>query len=451
MSESSCEHSRFDRSIPGRRLVLGFAAIVAFASCGGDGTTTPTPPPPPPPPPLPVTPVQVGTIPNQTIATGQTQTLDVASYFNDPDGGALTYTAASSDAGVVSVSTSGSTLTLVGVTATDSDGLTATQNAAVTVKASDRDILRILYETTGGPNWERSRNWLTDAPVGEWSGVLVNDDGAVVGLHLRGNELTGPIPPELGQLSALTYLSLSDNELTGPIPPELGLLSALESLFLGTSISVWNGNDLTGPMPPELGQLSALTSLDLSDNELTGSIPPELGQLSALESLFLSGNELTGPIPPELGQLSALTYLFLSGNELTGPIPPELGQLSALWALRISSNALTDEFPSSFASLSNVDWAQWQSNAGLCAPRTSAFDTWLAGMNYWQGPRCGNADEDHAETATHSARLRDAATRLAARATTADQGADGNVLLLANLKALKALGEQLDHPARNPR
>ena len=42
-------------------------------------------------------------------------TLDVASFFRDPDGGALTYTVASSAPGVVSVSISVSTLTMVGV------------------------------------------------------------------------------------------------------------------------------------------------------------------------------------------------------------------------------------------------------------------------------------------------------------------------------------------------
>ena len=91
--------------------------------------------------------MQVGTIPNQVIATGQSATLEVSTYFRDPDGGALTYTAASSAAGVVSVSLSGSTLTMVGVadgtatvtvTARDPDGLTAAQGFQVTVETPNR-------------------------------------------------------------------------------------------------------------------------------------------------------------------------------------------------------------------------------------------------------------------------------------------------------------------------
>ena len=132
------------RSRPRPALLAGallLAALAAVGSCGGEGALPLATPPPPPP--QPVAPVQVGTIPNQSLVTGQTATLEVSSYFRDPDGGALTYEAASSAAGVVSVSVSGSTLTIVGVadgtatvtaTARDPDGLTAAQSFSVTVE-----------------------------------------------------------------------------------------------------------------------------------------------------------------------------------------------------------------------------------------------------------------------------------------------------------------------------
>ncbi len=112
-------------------------------------------------------------------------------------------------------------------------------------------------------------------------------------MGLDANALTGPIPPELGQLTNLVYLVLSFNELSGPIPSELGQLTNLQSLWLSF-------NGLSGPIPSELGQLTNLQSLSLDDNALTGPIPPELGQLTNLQNLRLGNNQLTGCVPETL-------------------------------------------------------------------------------------------------------------------------------------------------------
>ena len=182
---------------------------------------------------------------------------------------------------------------------------------------SDRDILELLYGATAGPDWTHSDNWLSDRPLGEWSGVTTDDDGRVVRLGLTRNNLSGPIPPELADLGELSGLTLADNRLKGPIPPRLGDLSNLAVLR-------FEWNELTGSIPPELGGLSSLSELALSGNGLTGPIPSELGGLPGLTTLDLSWNDLTGPIPTELGDLTSLRLLYLTANHLTGPIPPEL-------------------------------------------------------------------------------------------------------------------------------
>ena len=41
-------------------------------------------------------------------------------------------------------------------------------------------------------------NWLSDQPLREWYGVATDGGGRVAGLHLVGNQLSGPIPGELG-------------------------------------------------------------------------------------------------------------------------------------------------------------------------------------------------------------------------------------------------------------
>ena len=123
--------------------------------------------------------------------------------------------------------------------------------------ASDRAALVALYNATGGRGWSASTNWLSGRPLDEWHGVTTNSDGRVAELNLSSNQLEGPIPAELGDLSNLTFLGLGFNQLAGPIPAELGDLTNLETLGLPV-------NELTGPIPAELGDLSNLTFLGLA-------------------------------------------------------------------------------------------------------------------------------------------------------------------------------------------
>ena len=76
-----------------------------------------------------------------------------------------------------------------------------------------------------------SLNWGTGTTVGSWDGVTTSSDpSGITKLLLSDEDLTGTIPPELGDLLELTHLDLSSNSLTGEIPGELGRLSNLESL-----------------------------------------------------------------------------------------------------------------------------------------------------------------------------------------------------------------------------
>ena len=222
---------------------------------------------------------------------------------------------------------------------------------------TDRDVLEILYESTGRWSWDDHDNWLTDAPLDEWAGVETDASGHVQRLDLRENGLTGEIPSELGKLASLGNLDLGNNALTGEIPPELGKLASLERLRLS-----YNG--LTGVIPPELGKLANLQYLSLARNGLTGVIPPKLGDLANLQFLYLSNNDLTGVIPPELGKLTNLERLYLHNNDLTGQIPPELGKLANLEQLSLSNNDLTGVIPPELGKLANLE-GLWLHNDGL--------------------------------------------------------------------------------------
>ncbi len=223
------------------------------------------------------------------------------------------------------------------------------------------EVLLDLRDRLAG---DRGLNWSTDIPITQWEGISVGDVG-VKTLELGDRELTGVIPPELGQLSQLEWLSLYYNELTGSIPPELGQLSQLEWLDLG-------GNVLIGSVPPELGRLSQLEWLDLGGNVLIGSIPVELSQLIALRGLYLYGNQLIGSIPLELSQLTALRGLRLDNNELTGVIPPALGRLTELEELDLDGNVLIGCVPETLA--------RWVNDLPVCSQVAKSSDTAVSGV-----------------------------------------------------------------------
>ena len=48
-----------------------------------------------------------------------------------------------------------------------------------------------LYNAANGPGWKNSENWLSDAPLDQWHGVVADCDGSVIGLNLGDNQLTG--------------------------------------------------------------------------------------------------------------------------------------------------------------------------------------------------------------------------------------------------------------------
>ena len=210
--------------------------------------------------------------------------------------------------------------------------------------ATDKAALVALYNATDGANWITSTNWKTTEPLSTWHGVSTDANGRVTGLSLAQNQLSGPIPAELGNLSNLQQLSLSRNKLTGEIPVELGDLTNLQYLWL-------HSNELTGEIPVELNQLTQLRRLYLGGNQLTGEIPTKLGHLYRLEYLNLAGNQLTGTLPEwPTYSTHALRWLDLSGNQLTGSIPEWWSQLGQLELLNLSDNQLTGTLP---------EWLRW--------------------------------------------------------------------------------------------
>ncbi|PSS19857.1 Receptor protein kinase [Actinidia chinensis var. chinensis] len=289
---------------------------------------------------------------------------------------------------------------------------------------SDLEVLLKIKASMIGPTGSGLEDWVDSASPPShcsFSGVTCDGDSRVTSLNVSSVPLFGTVPPEIGLLNKLVNLTLVADNLTGPLPMAMSNLTAIKFLNLSsntfsgelpgdvvvamTELEVFDAynNNLTGELPTEFAKLRKLKILHLGGNyfsgeipeayaeilsleilglqgnnlvgkipaslsrlsnlqELTigyfnsyeGGVPPELGLLSSLQLLDLGGCNLTGEIPASLSNLKMLHSLFLQFNSLTGRIPSELSGLTSLKSLDLSINGLTGEIPAGFAELKNL-------------------------------------------------------------------------------------------------
>ena len=324
-----------------------------------------------------------------TSAPGSTDTAAPTSAPGATDAASPTFTPATTDASAP---------------AATADATEAASGGDTPAEA-DRAALIAIYQSTGGPSWTANENWASPLSIAEWHGVTTDDSGRVTALDLGENNLTGTMPAEIGELTALTHLRVGGNNLTGAMPAEIGDLTSLTHLLLG-------GNQLVGCLPFTLHE-----QLDYVESELSGLYfccgpdtdaesgysrdPPEFeisfdgdpapandadrdalvavfeatdgeswdgsglwasrtpvrdwpgvtlgkdGRVAAL-SLKLNGAEIPAA---ELGNLSGLEQLHVSG--VTGSIPQELDALTNLRYLRI--DGVSGPIPPELGALANLE------------------------------------------------------------------------------------------------
>ena len=184
---------------------------------------------------------------------------------------------------------------------------------------TDRAALVAFYHATDGPNWTNNTHWLSDRPISDWYGVSVGFlDGRVEGLYLVSNQLSGQIPPELGNLSRLKSLSIFRNRLTGCIPASLRGVPTNDFEMLGLPFC----DDTTGGTGTEPVQ-------DHHGDTIGGATAITLGE--AVE----------GSIDWE-GDFDVFRYTAEAGKEYR--LDVELGTLSELWAWVLDSNGNQFQF-----------------------------------------------------------------------------------------------------------
>lgn len=174
------------------------------------------------------------------------------------------------------------------------------------VSQAEKDALIAIYNSTNGDNWNDNTHWLSDEPLSEWHGVTIS-----------GNKIT--------------QLNLASNNLIGTLPPEIGDLVNLEFL------SFYSGNNLYGTIPEEIGNLTELRVLSLESN-FTGTIPDSFANLTKLRGLWLSGANFEGNVPDYFAtNYPNLVFLGMWKNHFQGTLP-DFTNLEKLQYLEIAKN-----------------------------------------------------------------------------------------------------------------
>lgn len=266
--------------------------------------------------------------------------------------------------------------------------------------ALERQALIDFYNAAGGDEWYDNTNWLSDRPVGDWSGVWVDEVGYVTGLEFYGNNLAfedlptsmanlenlktlvllegnfAKIPDVIRDLKGLRHFGISGGAYTPlecEIPEWIGELTNLNTLGLSgdfpaipdeitnltnlTSLGIsgpWTvGGDLGGKLP-DLSNLNKLKSLSIIYYKLDIEIPDWIYDMTSLESLILNNIGLRGEISEKISNLKNLQDLGLQTNKLEGKIPDGITELTNLNSLQLQENNLTGNVPDGFSNLKNL-------------------------------------------------------------------------------------------------
>ncbi len=221
------------------------------------------------------------------------------------------------------------------------DELEIIESTSLGVDPIDSLTLVAFYNSTNGDSWTNNENWLQQGQFVEtWYGITVTE-GRVTEINLEddgsgqffGNNLTGSLPANIEELTALENISLFFNDdLGGDFPATLINIPTLQVVRLGGLIS--------GEVPSSLYEISTLTEIGLNSPNLTGSIPPTIGNLN-LTWLDITSTSMDGPLPQELNNISSLFFVQINGNNFSGSVPG-FSEATNLNSLNVAFNEFSD-------------------------------------------------------------------------------------------------------------
>ena len=288
----------------------------------------------------------------------------------------------------------------------------------------EKSQLEAFYHQTGGDYWYDNTGWLDEkTPHCQWFGLTCNDDGLLVEIDLKRNNLTGTDALYLKlfndftssglvwtQLRKVKVLDLSDNNLSGNVdayyirdllslehidisnnlfdgyaemqfPPSTMYANFSHNNFIGVSFKRFNpayetlkvvdlGNNKFSQDAAEvfLNIPPNLDDLILSNNAIVGNLPNPF-PCKNIRRFAIANNFLSGSLPdfpgstPRLQELDLSNQKQLEGGGLTGAIPIDMFKLSDLTTLDLARNSLTGPIPSSIGNLVKLEVLNLSSNA----------------------------------------------------------------------------------------
>ncbi len=422
LSSRSGEIGRYVPTVRSRwPTVRASCTIVLAAGLAACGDSTPTPPEP-----RNQAPVAVGSIPAMELARGDTLTLNVAQYFSDPDGDALTYSASVSDAGVARATLAGTVVTLrahgegsATLTVTASDGnLSASQEAGLTVLPNRPPVavdgIPAVDFVNGGLVSLNAASYFSDpdgdaltyaASVSDSAVATVSVADSVVTIRARAEgSATVTITASDGSLSAshtaaLTVLPRSVEKVTvSPDRPRVfgqGEEAQFTAVVRDTSgvalpaapVAWWSSAPAVATVSTE-GVVAAVaegaatikaTSDQVSDSVRIAVGPPAIQR--EYEALRMMYEQLGGSSWKEstnwgtdqaldtwsgvkIDSTGFVTELRLDGNNLAGTLPAEIGAFRRLERLDLDLNfGITGEIPPEIGDMESVDWLKFSSTS----------------------------------------------------------------------------------------
>jgi hypothetical protein len=176
-------------------------------------------------------------------------------------------------------------------------------------------------------------------------------------LDVGKNDISGPIPPSIGNWTALQYFSVAYNRINGTLPSTFAALAGISSLDLSY-------NNIAAPVSSTIRTLPLLRILNLSGTRLPDpQLLDAIASLPGIAEVYLANCSIGGSIPTSFSKLSGLQKLDMRGNNLTGSIPLSIASFSGLQQVLLSSNSLSGCFDQPL-SITNV--AQCQVDSTVC-------------------------------------------------------------------------------------